>query len=107
MLSRSNFVVLCLCKNAKLPKLLVEISHIFSNSWLDRTEVVVVHFLSLRRHSAEEGTTCHDQVFSLLPHLTVNEEVFLLGTNRGLYTLDLVIAKEFKYTDSLLVESFH
>ena len=95
MLCRSNFIVLCLGKDAELPELSVQISHILCNSRLDRAEIVIVHFLSLGRHSTEESSSCHNEVFSLLPHITVNKEVFLLGTNGGLYTLYACVSEKF------------
>ena len=78
VLCRGYFVVLCLCKDTELPEFTVEVCHIFSDSRLDRTEIVIVHFLSLWRHSTEKSSACHDEVFTLFPHLTVYEEIFLL-----------------------------
>ena len=94
MLCRSNFIVLGLGKDAELPELSVQISHILCNSRLDRAEIVIVHFLSLWRHSTEKCTTCHDEVFSLLPHIAVNKEVFLLWTNRCLYALYACVSEK-------------
>ena len=46
--------MLGLCKYAELPKLVVEVFHELRNPRLDDSEVVVVHFLTLRRLCAEQ-----------------------------------------------------
>ncbi len=53
MLRRCNLVVLSLCRDAELPELFVQVLHEGFDSRLDGTEVVVIHFLSLRSRSAE------------------------------------------------------
>ena len=81
VLSGSNLVVLSLCEDTELPELAVEVSHVLGNSRLDGAEVVVIHFLTLGRHCTEERASCHNKILALLPHLTVNEKVLLLGSD--------------------------
>ena len=80
MLSGSNLVMLCLGKDAKLPKLLVKVCHIFGDSRLYNTEIVIVHFLTLRRFCTEKGSAGKFQILALLVHFLINKEVFLLRT---------------------------
>ena len=107
MLCRSNFVVLGGSEYANLPQSLVQISHVSSNAGLQVCEILVVQFLSLRRHCTEQGTTGHDQVFTLIVHLLVDQEVFLFRTySRG----DLGcggVAEQTQNADCLLAQSVH
>ena len=107
VLCGSYLVVFSLCKDAKLPEFTVKVSHILGNSRLDGTEVVIVHFLSLRRHCAEESASRHNEILSLLPHITVHKEVFLLGTYGSLYALYACIAEELQYSERLFINCFH
>ena len=78
MLCRSNLIMLCLCRNSKLPAFFIYLFHVCGNSLTDTSEVMVIHFLSLRRHSTKKGSACIDQVFSLKPFLFIDQEIFLL-----------------------------
>ena len=53
MLSRSNLVVFCLCRDAEFPELFVQVLHESFDSRFDGTEVMVIHFLSLRSRSTK------------------------------------------------------
>ena len=53
MLCRGHLVVLCLCRNAKLPEFLVDVLHVRTDALTNRSEIVIVHLLSLRRHCSE------------------------------------------------------
>ena len=53
MLSRCNLVVLSLCRDAEFPELFVQVLHKRFDSRFDGTEVVVIHFLSLRSRSTK------------------------------------------------------
>ena len=85
MLCRCNLIVLCLCGNAHLPQLNVDLLHKGSNSLTDGSEIMVIHLLSLRRHSTEKSSSCIDQVFSLEPFLLINQEILLLSSNGRSY----------------------
>ena len=85
MLCRSNFIVLRLRSYTEFPALFIYFFHIGRNSLTNRTEIVVIHLLSFRRHGAEKSSSCVDQVFSLEPFLLVNQEIFLLSSNGRSY----------------------
>ena len=53
MLRRRHFIVLRLGSHADLPQLLIHILHEPCDSLADRSEIMIVQFLSLRRHSPE------------------------------------------------------
>ena len=57
MLCWGNLVMLCLSCYAKLPEFNVDVLHISADSFLDRTEVVVLKLLTLRSRCAEESTS--------------------------------------------------
>ncbi len=107
MLSGSNLVMLGLGKNAKLPKLFVEVCHVFGDSRLDNAEIVIIHFLTLRRLCSEKSSARKFQILALLVHLLINKEIFLLRSDRGANTLYIVIAKELEDSHCLLVKSLH
>ena len=107
MLSGSNLVMLRFCKNSDFPKLLVEVFHVFGNAGLDCTEVMVVKLLTLGRACAEKSSACVNEVFTLVIHLFVNKEVFLLGAYGGLYGLDVLVSEQLQNTQRLAVDCLH
>ena len=94
MLCRSHFVMLCFCCNTKLPQLFVHILHKCCDSLTDGAEVMIIHFLTLGRHSSKKGTSCKDQVFSLQVFLFIYQEVFLLRSNGRSYLFRCSISKQ-------------
>ena len=56
MLRRSDLVMLCLGKDAELPELIIKIHHEVRYTGLYNTEIVIIHFLALRRHCSEQGS---------------------------------------------------
>ena len=84
MLCRSNLVMLCLCQDSQLPKLLVQLLHECRNSRFDYAEVMVVKFLSLWRTRTEKCTSGINQILALVVHLLIYKEVFLLRSDSRL-----------------------
>ena len=107
MLGRCDLIVLGLGIDPELPELPVKICHVFGDSRLDRTEVMVIHFLSLRRHGTKERAAAHHQILALLPELAVYEEIFLLRADGGAHTSHLLIAEELENAHGLLIERLH
>ena len=95
MLCRCNLIVLCLCGNAHLPQLNVDLLHKGSNSLTDGSEIVIVHLLSFWRHCAKQGTSGVDQVFSLQEFLCIYQEVFLLRSYGRSYFLGSGVSEQF------------
>lgn len=69
-------------------------------------EIMVFQFLSLGRGSAKQGAASVNQVFSLLIHLFINEEIFLFRSH-GRYHPGGIGTKQLQYTKSLFVDGFH
>ena len=107
MLCGCDLVMLGLCKNTKLPQLLIEILHISSYTGLDNTKIMVIHLLSLGRLRTKESTSRIYKVLSFVIHFSVNEEVFLLRTDRACNTLYGIVSKKLQNTESLHVECLH
>ena len=103
VLSWSNFVVLGLGKDAKLPKLFVEVIHEIGNLGLDDAEVVVIKFLTFWSSGTEEGSAGEHKVFSLFVEIFVDEEVFLFWASGGLDVIDIFVVEVLKDTHGLLV----
>ena len=107
VLCGSGFVVFGFCENAKLPELFVKLLHKSGYAGLDRAEVVVVQFLSLRCAGAEEGSARKNKVGAFVVIFSVNEEVFLLGADRRFDGSHVGIAEELHDTHRLTVKRFH
>ena len=78
----------------KFPEFFVDIFHVRSDTLTDGSEVMVIQFLSLRRHCSEQGTSGIDQVFSLQIFLLVNQEILLLRSNGRCYLFGGCISKQ-------------
>ena len=107
MLCRSNLIMLCLGRDTKFPAFFVYFFHICGNSLTDTSEIMVIHLLSLRRHSTEQCSACVDQVFSLKPFFFIYQEIFLLCTYGWSYFLGSCISKKSEQTEGLGVDRFH
>ena len=81
VLRRCHFVMLSLGRYAHLPQFDINVFHESGDSLADRSEVMVIQFLTLWRHGSKQGTSRIDQVFPLLELLGVNQEVFLFRSN--------------------------
>ena len=78
MLRRSYLIVLCLCEHSELPQLPVELFHEPGDFGLDSSEVMVVKFLSFRRHDAKESPSREPEIRSFVVELARHKEVLLL-----------------------------
>ncbi len=107
VLCRSNFVMFGLRRNTQLPEFDICVLHEGCNLLLQGSKVMVIHLLTLRRHCSEEGTSGIDQILSCKEVLTINDEVFLLDTNRRSNLLRSGIAEEAEQSEGLLIDHFH
>ena len=104
MLAWGYLVVLGLCRNTKLPELVVDLLHECVNRRADSTKVVLLELLALGWLRAKQGAASKNQVGALLVVLLGNKEVLLLGAN---VNGDLLgsLAKESEQALGLGVES--
>ena len=107
MLPRRNLIVLRLGKDAQLPELLVEIVHKGGDLRHDRAEIVIVHFLPLGRHCAEQRPSGKFQVGTAVVHLARDQKVFLLGTDVARDVLHGRVAEQPQNPQRLPVQRFH
>ncbi len=82
-LSRSHFVVACLCRDAKLPQFLFHIVHKVQDAARNAAKVMVIHLLVLCRSCTENRAASLVQVRSLQIKSLVDEEVFLFSAERN------------------------
>ena len=82
-LSRSHFVVACLCRDAKLPQFLFHIVHKVQDAARNAAKVMVIHLLVLCRGSTENRAASLVQVRALQIKSLVDEEVFLFSAERN------------------------
>ena len=82
-LVRRDLIVLGLGRDADLPEFLVHLDHEGRDTLGDLSEIVILELLSLGRKGAEHGPSGQHEVLSGGEILFVDEEVFLLGTDRG------------------------
>ena len=107
MLGRGDLVVLGLGEDAELPQLIVQILHIGEDAWLDAAKVVIIQLLTLWGTSSEQGASGVNQILALGVQLLGDEEIFLLGTDRGDYLLDVLVAEQLQYTQCLDIQRLH
>ena len=69
VLGGSDLVVLGLCHDPQLPKLVVQILHKFGDLRFDGAEIMIVHLLPLRRLGTEQRASGKAQVGALIIHL--------------------------------------
>ena len=103
MLRRGNFVMFCLCQNPQLPEFLIEFFHISGNPWLDYSEVMIVHLLSLGRLRAKKSTSRKSKIPPLFIHFFCNKKIFLLRPYGCADTFHIVISKQMKNANCLLI----
>ncbi len=94
-------------KDAQLPQFLVQILHVGRDPGLDDAKIMVIHLLPLGGFCAEQRSAGEDQVFALLVHVLIHQEIFLLGADVGADTLDVGVAEELQDPQCLPVQSFH
>ena len=103
MLSWSDFVMLGLGEDAKLPELFVEVIHEIGDLGLDDAEIMVIKLLSFWGWSAKEGSASEHKVFPLFVKVFVDKEVFLFWTSGGLDMIDILVVEVLKDAHGLLV----
>ena len=107
MLSRRHLVMLCLRGNSESPELLVDIFHIGRDPRTERSEIMIIQLLPLRRHRSEQRAAGEDQIHSLQIFFTVNNKILLLGADRRCYAHRPVIPEQPEKSDCLPVQRFH
>ncbi len=83
VLTRRHLVVAGLDRHPELGQLELGLEHVGENPLGDRAEVVVVELVALGRLGAEQGAARVHQVGALVVELLVDQEVLLLGADRG------------------------
>ena len=84
-LGRGDFIVAGLGRNAELPEFLFDFGHEIQDAHFDRTEVVVLKLLVLRRGRAEHGAAGLHEVGALVVEVLVDQEVLLFGAEGDLH----------------------
>ena len=107
VLCGSNFVMLCSSKDSELPEFFVQVLHESLYAGLDNAEVMIFHLLALRRKCSEKCSACVNEILSLIVHLLVDEEVFLLRSDCCSDGSNVVLSEDLHDTQSLLVDGFH
>ena len=107
VLGGGDFVVFGLGQNTQFPQLFVQIFHVIGNTGLQGAKIVVVHFLPLRGLCAEQGAAGHDQIFALIIHFFVDQEIFLLRADSGDHFFCGGIAKQAEYAQCLFAQLIH
>ena len=79
VLCGSHLVMLGFGRDPKLPELLIQFFHKCFHTRLDGTEIVVIHFLSLRSRSAKQCPSTEYKILSFTPCLFIYKKIFLLG----------------------------
>ena len=107
VLGRRHLVVAGLDRDAELAHLQLGLQHAGEHPLGDRAEVVVVELVALGRLGAEQGAAGGDQVGALEEVLLVDQEVLLLGADRGEDALALLVAEQPQRLDRRAREGVH
>ena len=107
MLSRCDLIVLCLCRNPEFPEFKIHIPHIRRDSRTQRSEIVIIEFLTFGRHCSEKRAPCKDQIHSLQIFFSVNDKVFLLRSDRRRYMIGCFIPEQSEESQRLFTYCLH
>ncbi len=94
-------------KDTEFPKLFVQVSHKGSHAWLDNTEIMVFHFLPLRRLCPEQGAAGIDKVFAFFEHSFVHQKIFLFRTDCRNHAFCTFVSKQPQNSKRLFVDGIH
>ena len=107
VLGRRHLVVAGLDRDPELAHFEFGLEHAGQHPLRDRAEVVVVELMALGRLGAEQGAPGRDQVGALEVVLLVDQEVLLLGADRGEDALALLVAEQAQRLDRRARERVH
>ena len=100
MLTRSNLIMLGLCRNTQFPELVIKLFHEVVDGWTNSAKVVLVKLLTLAWLATKEGAATKDKVRALLKVFLFDKEVLLLRTD-VCYNARRLLAKKCKNAFSL------
>ena len=95
-LARRDFVVPRDDRHAELVQLRLYFRDARLDPLRDAAEVVILQLLSTRWRRTHEGTAGHHEVGTLREVTPVDQEILLLGAERGVDTLHSLVAQEFE-----------
>ena len=107
MLGGGHFIVLGLGGYAQFPQLFVQVLHEGADTFADDAEVMVLHLLPLGSRRSEKGTACKDQIGTFQIFLKIDQEIFLLGAQRGFDPPGFGIAEEADDPEGLGIDGLH
>ena len=99
--------MLCLGSNPQFPQFLIHVLHICRYFLADGSQVMVIHLLTLRRHSTEESTSCKGQILPLHKILITHQKILLLRSHGRGNFLGSCIAKKADQAQRLFIDSLH
>ena len=107
MLSRSNFVMFSFGKNSKLPQFIIQILHKSLNTRFNHTKIMILKFLTFWSLCTKQSSSSQNQIFTFIINRFINQKIFLFRTNSSFYAGNILISKQMKNTQSLLIDSLH
>ena len=107
VLCRCHFIVLRLGRYTKFPQFFIDILHICGNFLTNRSKIMIIQFLTFRRHCTKQGSSCINQVLSLHKFLRIYKKIFLLYPNRRSYFFGSCISKKTNQTKCFFIDCLH
>ena len=107
ILAGSDFVVPRLDGHGQLEQFRLGLGHARQHALGDGAEVLVLHLLALGRPGAEQSAAGVDEIGTGVVEVLVDEEVFLLGTDRREDLLGLGIAEQTQNAQGLVGQCLH
>ena len=84
--------MLSLGGNTQLPQFRVHVMHECGHPLVQRTEIMILHFLPPRRRSPEQCPAGHHQIQTFFEEMTIHQEIFLLGPQCRIDPLNTCLA---------------
>ena len=102
-----DLVVARLDRHAELGQLQLDLEHVREHALGDRSEVVVIELVALRRFGAEQRAAGREQVGAFEEVLLVDQEVLLLAAGRREHVLGVVDLEQLEGFDGHARERVH
>src|SRR6476646_3735972 len=99
-----HFIVPRHDRNAELVQLVLDLGDTRLNALWYAAEVVILELLAPRRGSADERAAGHDEIRSQGEVTSINQEILLLGSKRGINAVHTLVAKHLEERDGPIAE---
>src|SRR6185437_5529101 len=101
-LARRHLVVSRDDGDAELVQLVFHFGDAGLNAFGDAAKVVIFELLPARWRCADQRAAAHDEIRTQREVAAIDQEVFLLGAQRGVHAVDALVAQQLEHLDGLV-----